>query len=96
MAKPIRSRIRHLESAAKSSAPVIEKAAVGLFRWAATDHSGMSRSLANMPNMGFFRTLEYIIMQFVFAVLGAVLTGAIAYILIAYGIPLLFDLAFNY
>ena len=95
MANHTRNR-RNFESAAKYSAPVIEKAAVGLFRWMATDHTGTSKALADVPSMGFFRTLEYILMQLIFGILGAVLTGVIAYVLIVYGIPLLFDLAFNY
>ena len=88
-------RTRHLESAARSSAPVVEKAAVNLFRWMTTDHTGTSKALANMPNLGVFQTLEYILMQLICGILGAVLSGVIAYVLIAYGIPLLFDLAFN-
>ena len=70
-------------TAANSAARTADKAAVGLFRWATTDHSGMSRSLANMPSMGFFATIKYIFMQFLYAVAGAILTGVLAFLLIA-------------
>lgn len=75
--------------AAKFTGGVTEKAAVGLFRWATTDHSGMGKALANMPSMGFIDSTKYILWHFLFAVAGAVLTGVLAYVLIAYGIPYL-------
>jgi hypothetical protein len=73
----------------RQSVGMAEKAAVGLFRWATTDHSGMSKALAHMPYMGFFETLLYIFIQFLIAVVGAVLTGIWVFVLIAYGIPFL-------
>ena len=48
-----------------------------------------------MPSMGFFNTLRHLLIQLIFGVLGAVLTGAIAYVLIAYGIPMLLELALD-
>lgn len=66
-----------------------EKSAVGLFRWATTDHSGISNTLANMPSMGLLDTLRYILSHFFIAVFGAVLTGAWVFFLIGYGIPFL-------
>lgn len=74
-----------LESVAK----VTDKAVTGLFRWATTDHTGISQRLCNMPKMGFFDTLAYILVQFVLSIVAAVVTGALVFIVIAYGIPLL-------
>lgn len=66
-----------------------EKAAVGLFRWVTTDHSGMGKALDNMPSMGFFNTAKYILNQFLIAVAGTIVTGVLVFVLIAYGIPFL-------
>jgi len=61
--------MRNLQSAGKQAAKftggVTEKAAVGLFRWATTDHNGMGRALSNMPSMEFFVTIGYVFRQFV-------------------------------
>lgn len=43
--------------AAKFTARTADKAAVGLFRWATTDHSGMRKAFDNMPSMGFIDTV---------------------------------------
>lgn len=90
--------MRNLRSAGTSTAKftgrATEKSAVGLASWATTDHSGMARALSNMPPMGFFSTLWYILMQFLIAVAGAVLSGALVFILIAFGIPLLITILF--
>lgn len=75
--------------ALNSAASTVEKAAVGLFRWMTTDHIGQGKTFQNIPTIGFFDTIRYILMQLIFGILGAVLSGAIAYVLIAYGIPLL-------
>lgn len=77
-----------------SAANVADKAAVGLFRWATTDHIGQGRTFQNIPTIGFFDTIRYILKQMIFGILAAVLSGAIAYVLIAYGIPLLIWLVF--
>ena len=90
--------MRNLRSAGTSmtkfTGRTTEKAAVSLSSWATTDHSGMSRALSNMPSMGFFGTLGYIIKQFLIAVAGAVLSGALVFLLIAFGIPLLIAIIF--
>lgn len=54
-----------------------EKAAEGLGRWVVTDHTGLSRRLANMPSgMGLLWTIGFILrsllMSFVVAVVQAV------------------------
>jgi hypothetical protein len=74
-----------LESAAK----VTDMAATGLFRWVTTDHTGISQRLINMPQMGFLDTLRYILLQLVVSIVVAILTGALVFVVIAYGIPLL-------
>ena len=93
MAKLSNRGMRNLRSAGMSAAKftgrTTEKAAVGLFRWMVTDHSGVGRALQNMPSMGFFDTLGYVFRQFLYGVLSAVLTAVCAYILIAYGMPFL-------
>ena len=104
MAKPARTRaMRNLKSAGWSAAKITgkttgratEKAATGLFRWMTTDHTGTSEALANMPLMGFLDTIKYILFYIFCGLLSAVLTGAIAFLLIAYGIPMFFEIMFD-
>jgi len=73
----------------------IEKAAVGLFRWAATDHSGTGKVLAHMPQMGFIDELRTIFLHFLISVAGAVLMGIWVFTLIAYVAPQLFNWLFS-
>jgi hypothetical protein len=68
-------------------AVLTEKAAVGLFRWAATDHSGTGKVLAHMRPMGFLDELRTIFMHFLISVAGAVLMGGWIFALFAYVIP---------
>ena len=93
MTKRNSQAMRNLKSAgwqaAKFTGRTTDKAAVGLFRWAATDHSGMGRALNNMPSMGFLDTLKYILMQFLMVVVGSVISGVLMFLLIAFGIPFL-------
>ena len=81
-----RQGIRVSRTVGKTS-DVIEKVAVGLFRWAATDHSGMSKALECMPPMGFLDELKTIFMHFLISVVGAILTGGWIFALFAYVIP---------
>ena len=76
------------------SSGLFEKTAVGLFRWAATDHTGMGKSIENMPPMGFIDTMNFIFMHFIIAVVGAFMTGIMVFLLVAYGIPLFIDWLF--
>lgn len=98
MAKFTRTRhtrtIRNLESAANSATSITEKAAVGLFRWMTTDHISNGSSIHFIPGTTFLGTLWNILVKLFFGILAAVLTGAIAFVMIAYGIPLLIDLMF--
>ena len=64
-----------------------EKIAVGLFRWAATDHSGMGKALEQVPPMGYLHELRTIFLHFLISVVGAILTGGWIFALFAYVIP---------
>lgn len=85
--------MRNLQSAGRAAAKftgrTTEKAAVELARWVTTDHLDIGRTLENMPSMGLIGTLQTILMRFLFAVAGIVLTGVWIFVLIAYGIPFL-------
>lgn len=81
-----RQGLRHSRSTGKAPG-VIENVAVGLFRWAATDHSGMSNALEHIPSMGFLHELKTIFMHFLISVAGAVLMGGWIFALFAYVIP---------
>ena len=60
---------------AQATGRITEKAAVGLFRWVSTDHTGLSESLRHMPLMSAGETFKYILMQFVSAVGLVVVNG---------------------
>lgn len=89
-----RSTIRSLNSAgnsiAKVTANTAEKAVTGIFRFATTDHTGITQRLINMPKMGLLDSLKYILLQLLFSVLGAIVAGVLTFLLIAYGIPFVF------
>ncbi len=89
MARISRSTIRSLNSAGKSIAKVGDEAATGLFRFATTDHTGITQRLINMPAMGFLDTLKYILMQLLLSILASIVAGVLTFLLIAYGIPIL-------
>ena len=74
---------------AQATGRCTEKAAVSLFRWTTTDHSGMTETLRNMPSMGFGDTFKYILVRFLFAVLMAAVSGFWIFVLIAYVLPFL-------
>ena len=82
-----RSSIRLLKSAGDTVGRVGDKAASGLFRWATTDHTGLSQRLNRMPVMGFFDSVKYILLQLAISIMVTVVTAALAFFLIAYGIP---------
>ena len=83
------ARRKEIHSATRYTLRTANKAAVGLFKWATTDHSGMSKALDRMPQMGLLDTLGYILRQLLFTVVGAVLTAIWVMVLIFYGIPFL-------
>lgn len=71
------------------TAKVVEKSSVGLFRWATTDHSGVTKALVNMPSMGILDSLRYMFMCLIFGVAHALLRGVIVFFTIAIWIPFL-------
>lgn len=93
-----RRGIRRLRSAGvnglKCTAIAAEKAAVGLFRWAATDHSGMARAMDKLPKMGIPDTLKFIWLSFCFTLGFALLRGIAIFFTIAIWIPFLLWLLF--
>ena len=97
MARNPRSRT-HRSSAWKTAQAVgriTEKAAVGLFRWVSTDHTGFSESLRHIPPMSAGETFKYILMQFLIAVVVAVVNGVWVFVLIAFVLPFLLSELFS-
>lgn len=76
-------------STAKTAYRHFDRAGSSFGRWITTDHSGLSQSLLDMPWMSFKDTLYFLAMRFLIAVVGAVLSGLMVFLLIAYGIPAL-------
>lgn len=89
---PSRNRYRTTTSAAKFAGRLAEKSTVGLFRWATTDHIGAATRFAKMPPMGFIDTMQVALVTLVAGILGALLSGFLMFLLIGFGIPLLFSL----
>ncbi len=94
------SRPRHhsLWKAAKSAGRTVnqsgkyaEKAAVGLGRWATTDHTGATKLVASLPDLGFFNTLSIILVHVVAMIVGAMASGILLALLITHGITALFS-----
>lgn len=101
--KPCKKRpnqgMRNLRSAgysvAKFTGRTSEKAVVGLFKRATTDHLGMNDALGRMPKMGLLYTLHYIAVIFMIQVAYAILGGIWIFLLVAYGIPYLITGSFK-
>ncbi len=89
---PSNNHYRNLGSAAKSASKYASKASLGLARWATTDHTGLTKFLANFPSVGFADTLSIILVHVVLTILGAIASGFMVFVLIAYVIPALFFL----
>ena len=83
---------RSSTQSARFAANAAEKAITGLGRWATTDHTGTAKLLANLPPMGFIDTLITVAVTVLCSLLGAVVSAALFFVLIAYGIPLLLSL----
>jgi len=79
---------------AESTLKHTDMAVTGLFRWAATDHTGMGESLNRMPNMGFLDTLHYILTHILISIVAISAGGIMVFVLIAYGIPFLIEILF--
>ena len=84
--------IRKLKSAGRTivrtTVKATDKAASGLLRWAAKEHTGLASRVCNMPTLGLADTIGYLLLQVLVVILGAIFTGVWVFILVAYGIPL--------
>ena len=94
MARQLRRRSnRNLKSSgwefARFTGRTLDKTATGLFRWLTTDHSGMSRMLTLMPQMGLLDSVKYVLTCFLITLAGIVLQVVWLYLIIFHGIPLL-------
>ncbi|MDO8713325.1 MAG: hypothetical protein Q7K13_02450 [Polynucleobacter sp.] len=83
---------RSSTKAARFAANATEKAITRLGRWAITDHTGTAKLLANLLPMGFIDTLITVAVTVLCSLLGAAVSAALFFLLIAYGIPLLLSL----
>ena len=81
--------LKNITSAAKNSYRHLDRAASAIGRWIVTDHTGFTQAMLDMPQMGFKDTCYYIIVHFLILVAGALLSGLLIFVMIAYGIPAL-------
>ncbi len=94
MPKPYRNRaMRNLTSAGYSAARITgraaSKSAVDVFKWGASDRTGLNYALDAMPTMGFVDSVRYLFRHFLISAGVAVFTGVWAFILIAFILPYL-------
>jgi len=91
--QPRRRSIRNLKSsgwqAARITGRTLNKTVTGLFRWLATDHSGITRMLTLMPQMGLLDSVKYVLMCFLITLASIVLQVVWLYLIIFHGLPLL-------
>lgn len=72
---------------AEKSLAFVERAAVGLFHWATTDHSGFSQALRDMPPMGFIDSLKYVFCHVLLLLVSAAVLWISMIVLIGYVLP---------
>lgn len=80
---------RSFGRAANTTISATEHVAVGLFRWATTDHMGVGSAIELMPGMGIIDQCKYLLMTFIIGFISAALTGVWVALFIGYGIPAL-------
>lgn len=68
-----RNLLKAGEQTATYTLRTAEKATVGLFRWAATDHYGISRP--SVPNMGFLDEITLFLIRTLVSIVGAILSA---------------------
>lgn len=73
--------------ASKAAYHQADKAFTHAAKWGTSDHTGFSRALNEMPEMGFIDSCKYITLHFIVAMLGALISAVLMFILIAFGIP---------
>ncbi len=86
---PSRHSRNHTFTSAKSAWKVSEKAAIGLARWATTDHTGTVRALSERPSMKAMDAIVMGLVNLVLTVVGAVGSAFLFVLLFTYGLPLL-------
>ena len=77
--------------AAQFTGRTLDKTISGLFRWLTTDHSGITRMLVLMPEMGFWNSVKYTLISFLITLAGIVLQIVWLYFIIFHGLPLLLN-----
>lgn len=77
---------------ARFTGRTLDKTATGLFRWLTTDHSGMTRMLTLMPEMGLLDSVKYVFMCLLITIAGIVLQIVWLYFLIFHCLPLLLSI----
>jgi|CXWL01.1.fsa_nt_gi hypothetical protein len=91
--QPRRRSICNLKSSgwelAKFTGRTLDSTTTGLFRWLATDHSGMTRMLTLMPQMGLLDSVKYVFTCFLITLASIILQVVWLYLLIFQGLPLL-------
>jgi len=92
MAKRISSAATFAAQATRYAGHAASKAITGLGRWAVTDHTGATKLLATLPPMGFIDTLSMILVTALFSLLGAIASAGLVFLLVAFGLPMLFTL----
>ena len=80
---------------AQAAGRATEKAAVGLFRWMTTDHTGSSEALRHMPATSFGEALKDLLLQMLCAVVVGVVTGVWIFVLMAFVLQFLLSVAFS-
>ncbi len=89
MASPYKKRaMRNFSSAGNSvvkfTGRAVSKTAVGLFKYAATDHLGMADSLSRAPKMGAFDSLKYALWMFLIRMAAIAITAVIFFVVIVF------------
>ena len=93
--RPMNTRKLSSWKAAQAAGRATEKAAVGLFRWMTTDHTGSSEALRHMPATSFGEALKDLLLQILCAFVVAVETGGWIFVLMAFVLPFLLSVLFS-
>ena len=86
---PSNNHYRTAASAAKFAGRIAEQSAICLARFATTDHTGSAKFFANLPSLNFVDTFTIVAAHIFATILGAIVSGFLMFLLIAYGIPAL-------
>ncbi len=89
-----RNRRTSGRDAASATWRTTEKAAVGIGRWMATDHTGANEVLARTPDLGLLLSLKIILFCLVRYIVLVAVNVIWFYVLVAYGLPLLLEWLF--